>query len=180
MVLFMILIGCQKPSVDTASVSKSGVDVIVEDGGQFPEFLVGTWRAEDAGWEFVFEPDGTISSAVIDNGMVRVNPSDGVATIELQDNGIGTYKLGRWSVNYSASNRELIVKVIVDEYHLDMLTYGLKGSSEDFFVGYITNDNSLWYATWYTFPEIITLTPEPTKLPVDPNDQARDIVFKKQ
>ncbi|MHC4098864.1 MAG: hypothetical protein ACYSU3_22755 [Planctomycetota bacterium] len=46
--------GCQGP--------KSDVDVIIEGSGEFPEFLVGGWKADKDGWEFVFEPDGTISN----------------------------------------------------------------------------------------------------------------------
>ena len=68
--------GCQK--------TETGVIVDVQGGGRFPSALAGTWKAEGHGWEFVFEPDGTISSAVIDEGMIRVTPAKKVHTVELK------------------------------------------------------------------------------------------------
>jgi hypothetical protein len=74
--LFLTLVtagGCNRSrdSIDNGSISESdinevAVEVAVEGGGQFPEFLTGKWKADEGGWEFVFEPNGTISSAVIE------------------------------------------------------------------------------------------------------------------
>lgn len=174
--VLLLLSGCQG-----SAANKSGVDVIVEGGGKFPQFLVGKWRPDDAGWEFVFEPDGTISSAMIDNGMLIVNPSERVATIPLKDGGVGTYELGQWTVQYSPSNRELSVQIVVDQLHLDMLSFGLLGRTDDLFVGPVSEDWQTWTAEWSTFPEYIALMPEPSELPFDPNDNPKGtLVFRKQ
>ena len=50
--------------------SKSGVEVIIDGDGRFPEILVGGWKADKGGWEIVFEADGKISSAVVSLGRV--------------------------------------------------------------------------------------------------------------
>ncbi|MHC4658282.1 MAG: hypothetical protein ACYS83_03775 [Planctomycetota bacterium] len=172
-VILSAFAGCQTPN--------SGVDVVIEGGGPFPKSLAGTWKADEHGWEFVFEPDGTISSAVIDNGMVRVTPSETVATIPLKDGGKGTYKLGEWTVRYSPGDRELAVEVVVDHFHLDMKTFGLKGHSTDWFVGPVAADSETWKAERFTFPKYIALTPEPSELPVDPNhNPVATMVFRKQ
>jgi len=63
------LAGCR-----SSPAYKDGVEVIVDDGGQFPSFLVGTWKAKDGGWEFVFEPDGKISSAIVSIGRAKLQP----------------------------------------------------------------------------------------------------------
>ena len=74
-VLLLGLWGCQN--------AHSGVEVIIEGGGEFPEFLVGVWKADKNGWEFVFEPDGSISSAVISFGRVRMKPGE-VTTVPMK------------------------------------------------------------------------------------------------
>jgi len=172
-ILLSGLAGCQK--------ADKAVKVIVEEGGQFPESLAGTWKADDHGWEFVFEPDGTISSAVIDDGMVRVTPGEKVATTPLRDGCKGVYKLGQWTAQYSSKNRELALEVVVDYFHLDMKTFGLKGNITDWLVGPVSADWEMWEAEWFTFPKYIALTPEPGELPCDPNNNPIAVlVFRKQ
>ncbi len=172
-IILSTIAGCQN--------ADRGVDVIIEGGGKFPHSLVGTWKADESGWEFVFERDGTISSAVIDAGMVRVTPGKKVATVELKEGGKGTYKLGQWTVQYSPHSRELAVEVVVDYFHLDMKTFGLKGHSTDWFVGTVSEDGQRWEAEWFTFPKYIALTPEPGELADDPNlNPVATLVFQKQ
>lgn len=175
------LFGCQKADKGVDLNTDRGVNVVIEGGGSFPKSLAGTWKADNYGWEFVFKPDGTISSAVIDAGMVRVNPGRKVATIPLKKEGKGTYKLGQWTVQYSPHSRELAVEVVVDYFHLDMKTFGLKGHSTDWFVGTVSEDSQSWKAEWFTFPKYIALTPEPTELADDPNlNPVANLVFRKQ
>ena len=176
------LAGCQRPAQTTPPVS--GVEVIIEGGGEFPQFLAGTWKADKDGWEFVFERDGTISSAVIDSGMIRVTPSEKVATIAtrpLKDGGKGVYELGQWAVQYSPDNRELAVEVVVEHYNLNMGSFGLEGHSTDWFVGPVSEDSQMWEAEWFTFRKTTAWGPEPLEFPFDPNDNPIDtVVFRKQ
>jgi hypothetical protein len=171
--LFLI-IGCQ------SSIRKPPVNVIIEGGDSFPNFLAGKW-VSDKGWEFVFEPNGVISSAVIDNGMVNVRPAtERIATIPMQMGGKGVYKLGQWTVQYSPDTRELAVEVVVEHFRLDMGSNALEGNSTDWFVGRVSEDWQVWEADWVSIPKYIALTPEPGELPVDAEDYPRGIIiFKK-
>ena len=175
-IMVLLLSGCQ------GLIKEKPIEVIIEGDGQFPEFLVGRWKAEGkSGWEFVFEPDGTISSAVIDNGMVKVKPRDRITIIPMKMGGKGVYKLGQWTVQYTPDNRELAVEVVVKHFHLDMGPNALEGSSEDWFVGRISEDSQIWEAEWSSFPKYIAFTPEPNELTVDPEDYPRGtVVFRKQ
>ena len=173
------LAGCQKPAQTTPLIS--GVEVIIDGGGEFPQFLAGTWKTDKHGWEFVFERDGTISSAVIDSGMIRVTPSKRVATIPLKGGGKGVYELGQWTVQYSPDNRGLSVEVVVEHYNLDMVSFGLKGHSTDWFVGPVSEDSQMWEAEWFTFRKSTVWGPEPLEFPFDPNDNPIEtVVFRKQ
>lgn len=168
-------LGCQN--------ADNTVQVTVEGGGQFPQFLVGTWKDDKYGWEFVFEPDGTISSAVIDVGKIRVTPSKRITTARLKGRGESVYKLGQWTVQYSPSVRELAVEVVVEYYRLtlDKQGRGLTGHSTDWFVGPVSEDSQRWEAEWFTFQKNILLSPEPSEFPFDPNDNPIDVlVFRKQ
>jgi hypothetical protein len=168
------LVGCQGPLS-----KKSGVDVIIEGGGKFPEFLVGRWKDAKKGWEFVFEPDGTISSAVIDSGFMAVVPSEGIATKPMRMDGKAVYELGQWKVQYSPDQRKLSVEVVVDFFHVDIGLHALEGYSTDWFVGPVSEDGTQWEAQWKSAPVYIALTPEPSELPVDPNDTIQTLLFEK-
>ena len=183
------LAGCQKPAQTTPPISgiapappRGGVEVIIEGGGEFPQFLAGTWKTDKHGWEFVFERDGTISSAVIDSSMIRVTPSKRVATRPLKDgSGKGVYELGQWTVQYSPDNRELAVEVVVEHYSLDMVSFGLEGHSTDWFVGPVSEDSQTWEAEWFTFRKTTAWGPETLEFPFDPNDNpVETLVFRKQ
>jgi len=169
------LTGCQK--------ANTGVNVVIEGGGKFPKSLAGTWKDDKYDWEFVFRPDGTISSAVIDAGKIRVNPVRKTATASLEGWGDAVYELGPWTVQYSPANRELAVQVVVEHYYIKMDEEGraMKGHSTDWFIGPVSADSKTWEADWYTWRKTILLTPEPTEFPFDPNDNPIEtLIFKKQ
>ena len=173
-ILLSGLAGCQGPAGDT-----SGVDVIIEGGGNFPASLVGKWKDKEKGWEFVFEPDGTISSAVIDSGFIAVVPREGIATKLMKMDGKAVYELGQWTVQYSPKQRQLAVEVFVEFFHIDIGRDALEGFSTDLFVGPVSEDWTKWEAEWMSTPKYIALTPEPTELPVDPNDTIQILLFEK-
>jgi hypothetical protein len=168
------LCGCQKPLSNT-----SGVDVIIEGGGGFPTLLAGHWKDAKKGWEFVFEPDGTISSAVIDSGFMVVKPSEGSATKPMKMDGKAVYELGQWTVQYAPNERKLSVEVVVDFFHVDIGRDALEGYSIDWFVGPVSEDWTQWEAEWKSAPMYIALTPEPDILPVDPNETIQMLLFEK-
>lgn len=178
-VLLLIPLCCYLSTIAGCQNADSGVNVTIEGGGEFPKSLVGRWKADKNRWEFVFEPDGTISSAVIDSGFITVIPSKGVATIPTRMGGKAVYKLGQWTVQYSPKTRELAVEIVVDHLHIDMGPDWLEGTTRDWFVGTVSEDWQEWQARWISFPKYIAYTPEPGELPVDPNDTITELLFIK-
>ena len=175
-VLLSGLSGCQDANSD--------VDVIIEGGGKFPAFLVGTWTADKFGWEFVFEPDGNISTAVIDSGLIRTKPGPRVVTTTMKSGGSATYTIGPWTVQYTPENNELAVEIVVEQFQIDRSNFGIKGSSTDYFVGPVSEDGQVWKAEWFTMPKnfIYSLDePEPSELEFDPSDNPIEtLTFRKQ
>ena len=149
--LFAGLAGCNTPS--------GGVIVIIEDSGHISDSLAGTWQSDKYGWEFVFEPDGTISSAVVPLGNVRVEPGK-ITKVPMKLDGEGTYKPGEWVVVYSPPQRMLTVTITLDRIHLELGKGLLKGSSRDVFTGQLSEDGETWFAEWTSFTNYTAHTAE--------------------
>jgi len=164
------------------SSAGNGIEVIIDGGnGQFPDFLVGTWKAEEGGWGFVFEPDGQISSATVSIGRVKLQPGRKIA-VPMQMGGKGVYKPGQWSVQYSYQQRELIVEITIDHFRVELGDDVIEGSTRDFFVGPVSTDGKSWWADRLSFPEYVVNTDKfhNYKLPFDPTDNPREsILFQK-
>jgi hypothetical protein len=163
------------------SSAGNGVEVTIDGIEQFPNFLVGTWKAEEGGWEFVFEPDGKISSAVASIGRVKLQPGK-TTTVPMQMGGKSVYKPGTWSVQYSHQQRELVVEIAIDSFRIELGNDVIEGRTRDFFVGSISEDGKSWWAERLCFPEYVVNTDKyhNYKLPVDPKDAPREsILFRK-
>jgi len=175
-ILLSILTGCQDANRD--------VNLIIEGGGKFPAFLVGTWISDKFDWEFVFEADGDISTAVIDSGLIRTKPGPRVVTTTIKGAGSATYKLGLWTVQYTPANNELSVEIVVEQFHLQGSNFGIKGSSTDYFVGTVSEDDQVWKAEWFTMPKNYIYSmdePEPQEIEFDPSDNpVETLIFTKQ
>ena len=147
--LVALLHGCQKPS--------SKVEVIIAGNAPFPDFLVCTWKADTGGWEIVFEPDGTISSAVVSIGRVRLIPGQ-VTTVPMQLGGKGVFKPGPWLVRYSHQQRELLVEITINQFRTELGDDILKGSTHDILVGSVSADGRLWWAERFSRAQYIADT----------------------
>ena len=171
-----LLCGCRNPIHNAKPM-----DVVIEGGDSFPDFLVGTWKAETGGWEFVFEPDGTISSAVISLGRVRLKPGQ-TTTVAMQMGGKGIFKPGPWAVQYSHDQRQLIVDIKIEDFRVQLGEGVVKGKTQDIFVGAISGDGRLWWAERFSYPEYIADTKEHPnyKLKVERSDVPREgLLFQK-
>lgn len=168
--------GCHGPAE-----SPPAVEVVIEGGGQFPDFLVGTWKADSGGWEIVFEPNGTISSAVVSLGRVRLKPGQ-VTTTQMKLGGKGVFEAGSWAVQYSPERRELLVEIAIDSFRVELGDNVLRGRTLDIFVGSISADGRSWWANRFNFPEYVADTKKyrDHKLTVDPNDNPpEEVLFQK-
>jgi hypothetical protein len=170
----LLLGGCQE-----FGRSKSAVEVIIEGGGEFPPSLVGKWKANCSYcyWQFVFEPDGIISSAVINMGAVEMTPGKVTEFPTVYDlyGGKGIFEPGQWSVQYSPDSRELSVEVVMHFYQ-DMGAAALEGSTTDILVGPVSENGQLWNADWFTFGRMVAYTPEPNEFLNDKEPQFRGVV----
>ena len=151
------LVGCQN--------ANSGVEVIIEGGGEFPEFLVGGWKADKDGWELVFEPDGRLSSAVVSLGRVRLKPGE-VTTVPMKMGGKGIYEAGEWLVHYIPAGRELMVRISLKNLYLEMGENVLEGKSTDVFAGPISQNGKVWQVEWTSFPDYVARTAKHPNFPM--------------
>lgn len=170
-VLVSGLAGCQEPS--RYSKTPGTLEVIVEDGGEFPEFLVGKWEGDKDGWAFIFEPGGTIFVARISMGRTEVMPGK-VTTVPTITGGRAIYVPGDWSVIYSPADRELTIDIVMNYIRIDMGAQVFQGKTRDIISGTVSEDGKTWHTTVSSFPEY-------EGFPTDPNDLpfTREVNFTK-
>lgn len=142
-----IFVGCPEQVVEGPAI-----EVIVDGGDNIPDKLAGVWKADRGGWEFIIEPDGKISSAVVSLGRVRLEPGQ-KTVIPMKMGGNGTFEAGRWTVHYSYESRELTVEVTIANFRIELGKSVLKGSRMDLFTGTVSSDGRSWWANRYSFPE---------------------------
>ncbi|MHC4111023.1 MAG: hypothetical protein ACYSUY_08105 [Planctomycetota bacterium] len=172
-VLMFGLCGCQN--------ANSGIDVIIEGGGEFPEFLVGEWKSDKDGWEFVFEPDGTLSSAVVSLGRVRLKPGE-VTTVKMKMDGEGIYEPGEWIVHYIPAGRELMVRITLKKLYLELGESVLEGKSADVFAGTIAQNGKVWQVEWTSFPDYVAHTDKHPNFPISDETSygfSKTLIFEK-
>lgn len=168
--------GCRQPAEN-----RPAVEVVVDGGGQFPEHLAGVWKADSGGWEIVFEPDGTISSAVVSLGRVRLRPGQ-VTTVPMKMGGKGVYEPGPWAVHYSHERRQLTVEIAIADFRAELGESVLKGRRMDLFTGTVSPNGQSWWASRFSFPEYVADTKKyrDHKLTVDPNEAPpEELLFQK-
>ncbi len=164
----VVLSGCQNS--DSDEIKKP---VVAEQNSYFPEFLVGTWKAENRPWKIVLSSDGTVSSALIPMGRVEVRPNQ-TTKVEMKDGQYSIYKAGDFDVVYNPADKELFISIEILEYHIVYLDNVIDGNSIDRFAGEVTEDGEYWMADW------IRIFDYGPRLPQDPNDiYTVPIVFKK-
>lgn len=177
-IILAVLAGCQNIAGNNA---EKAVDVFVEGGGQFPEFLVGQWKEERTGWEFVFESDGSISSAVHTIGRVKLKPGQ-TTEVPMIENGKGVFEPDLWIVQYFPERNELLVEITLKHFRAQKGEQIVEGSSRDIFIGPIAKDKQQWTTEWFAFPEYIvsTDTYDNYALPVDYDENPQTtLIFEK-
>ena len=164
------LVGCQdaannkpvKVKTGNGFEASGGVEVVIEGDGAFPEELVGRWKSDSGNWEFVFEPNGVISSSVISLGRTKIVPGR-VTRNPARAGGEGVYKPGQWFVHYSPETRELSVEVVIDFFHQDIGAAAIEGNTTDILSGTVSEDGELWLADWFTLARYVAYVPEPNE-----------------
>jgi hypothetical protein len=165
-ILLSALAGCQSPVANN-----SGVEVFVKDGGKFPQFLSGVWKADNQKWQIVFGPNGAILSAITPLAMVEVRPNQ---TTEAQGpkGEPGFFEAGNFRIYYDPQSREFSVNIKIKQFYLErVLEWNaiLKGSWEYFLVGDISEDGKTWACDVFSSPDITVLEPDPNS----PGDKSK-------
>jgi len=163
--------GCQEPS--NYSMAPGSLEVMVEDDGHFPEFLVGKWMGDKDGWAFIFEPGGTILVARIAMGRTEVKPGK-VTTLDTYGGGKAVYIPGDWKVIYSPAYRELTVDIVMNYIKVEIRDKVFQGKTRDLVTGTVSEDGNLWRTVVSSFPEYEGFPMDPNDLPV-----TNDVVFTK-
>jgi hypothetical protein len=144
-----------------------------ESGNSFPDFLVGTWKADKAEWMFSFEADGTISSLRHFIG-VDIDVSEGGAVEQLRDEVTAVYFLGPCEAVYTPATRQLDLTIILENFYVEFPTFRIVGNSKDYLKGPISQDGRQWKVNWLSYGAI-----EGAKQP-DPNSiRPKFITFTK-
>jgi len=175
-------IGNKSNLSDSGSESKA-MKVVVEGGGKFPEFLAGKWKGDDTQWEFVFEEDGRISSAVIEFGNIKLRPGK-TTTKPSRYGGKGVYTPGKWLVAYDTRQNILSVIIEVKHFYQDMKDSALEGSRTDILSGKVDANSGYWEAGWHSKQTYIAHLAKQDK-PVKFEDRKepvfrRNVFFRKQ
>jgi len=147
--------GCRSVSVKATS----GIDVQIEGHGEFPAALAGRWKADRDGWEFVFDSDGRIVSAVLSLGRVRITPGH-KATLPTRGGGEGLFEPGPWTVHYLPDTDQLTLKIAMDHIRIEMAGTVLEGKTTDTFSGTISPADGVWQTQWTAFNNYTVRTPD--------------------
>lgn len=164
-----------------ASGGTRSVQVVVEGNGPFPTALAGRWQSNLDGWQFVIEPDGSISSAIISFGRVEVKPGQ-ITTAPALAGGKAIFEPGQWVVHYSPDTSDLIVKITMDRVHIETGDNILDGRSTDTFIGRVSPQEDLWVVQWTTFSHYTAHTTEKplTEFATDPDKgETKPLVFRR-
>ena len=145
--------GCQKAN------KNEHVRVVIEDGTQFPQFLVGKWKAEHrTAMEIDFTDNGSISSTVISMGLIEVEPGQ-TTTAPMRKGGKSIIEPGPWLVKYNPANRELTVEIVLDHVYMELGDTALEGDIKDVFAGPVSEDGNSWKVTWTTYTNLTGYIP---------------------
>ena len=82
--ILLVLSGCQ-------TGYKDAVKVFVNEGGVFPPELAGRCMSDYGDWEFTFDEQGTITSAMIALGRVNITPGQ-TTIVPMRMDGEGVYE----------------------------------------------------------------------------------------
>jgi len=142
----------------------------------FPDFLVGVWQAETPGgyeWGFKFERDGSISK-IVHFFAGKVDLREGGYYTEGPDEGTyAVFVMGPCETQYNANTRELRVKIVLEMFQMIFPQADLEGEARDFFAGPVSEDDTIWTASWWHFAWLEGATPP------DPDPPSIQLVFKK-
>jgi hypothetical protein len=184
--LFLILAGCQ----DTGKTAKE-IDLVFQDRNDFARALAGAWQAEDSPWEIAFAPDGTLSSAVIPLGKVRIRPNK-ATKVKGYRGEPGIFQAGSCPVYLEPQSRQISIQIPMERVYAQFASSSLDGTCQYFIEGEMAKNSPTLFATVYTLLKLNVYSNEPNAttgrleklgmLDNDPNnleDESKQLIFTK-
>ena len=149
LVMFSVLFtGCQ--------AGHRGQEIIIEGEGTFPPEAAGVWKTDDDKWEIEFRKDGSIVSAVIPLGNIRLRPGK-VKKFPTRFEGKGVFEPGLWQIYYDTQTSEMTVVLAIDHFYQDVGNHSLEGDQTDFLSGPLDLDTNQWFVDLHTQGKIEVL-----------------------
>lgn len=165
----LLFSGCQELGGD-----RRAGEVIIEGDGEFPQFLVGTWRADDVRWELTFDCNGSITSMWHHFVSVAIDVAEGGAFEQGREGAHSIYVLGLCSARYDRSKGELSVEITIDYFEVVLPVGTVEGKMTDYFTGPISEDGTRWTAEWRSYGELVGADkPDPNSI------RPKRVVFSK-
>lgn len=169
---FLFIAGCQS-SVQKRTLNK----IIVDGGGEFPQFLVGTWKANNYIWSIELGKKGEILSLVYVTWNHKIDMKQGYYYVDGPDqNTYAYFIMGPCEGQYNPITRVLKIKLTLNEYEIKVPAGSLKGRSEDYFEGELSDDGTKWYAQWRGFGYLDGAAPPDVN---EINSNPEKIIFEK-
>ena len=122
--------------------------------------MVGEWKGDKFGWEIVFDADGTVSSAVIALGQVRIKPNQ-ITEVQGRKGEPGIFEAGDCDVNYNPKNHEISINIEIKRAYMEIGGGVLKGPCQYFIIGSVLEDEVAWDAEVFTAFDLVVLLPDP-------------------
>jgi len=115
----------------------------------FPEFLLGSWKADNSKWGLTFDHEGKLTSMVHFGGMIFDDVSHGGIEEQWSDDIKVVYILGPQPVaKYDHTSRELSVHITIEHYQVTFPEGTFEGSFDDTLTGPVLPDNQTWNTVW--------------------------------
>ncbi len=133
----------------------------------------GQWQATNGQWILCFAPDGSLDSAVIPLGKVRIRPEK-ITHVTNKDNQTSTIKAGPCDVKYSPETKNLYARIALEDVHIVHEKNVIDGNQVDQFMGIISKDGKTWIADWINTFNYGPRFPQNVK-----NDHVKRLIFKK-
>jgi len=174
----LVLAGCKKQGPEDSNQPQ--LKSQAQDNG-FPEVMVGVWEViidESLGskWGIKFETDGSIKKIIhLLAGPVKM--SEGGVYMEGPDPGTFAYfAMGNCESKYDPASEQLSVKIFLDEFQMQLPMGEIKGTSEDYFDGPVSQDGKTWTVSWRNYSWLAGGSrPDPNEVEAYPEK----LVFKK-
>ncbi|MHC4158276.1 MAG: hypothetical protein ACYSSO_04265 [Planctomycetota bacterium] len=146
-----------------------GVEQAIEGEGEFPEFLVGTWRAKGrSGWEVVLEPDGTISSAVIRFARVRIRPNQKTEIRVGKKGKLGIFEAGDCEAYYDPTTHDMSIIIEMKRVYAEMGGGVVDGTCKYYISGIISEEGENWDTDVVSVLDLSAQLPEPNSTEEEP------------